>query len=99
MSHKHGVSFFTGLSIGGVIGAVIGAASVLFLAQQSGKKTRTQIRDKGIELKEKTETAYAQVREKFETTVAGLKTRLGKGTRNLGEEAVLEKAAAGSVAA
>jgi gas vesicle protein len=94
MSHKHAVSFFTGLSIGGVIGA----ASVLFLAQQSGKETRRQIRDKGIELKEKTETAYAQVREKFETTVADLQTRLGKGTRNLGEEAVLE-AAAGSVAA
>ena len=95
MSHKHGVSFFTGLSIGGVIGA----ASVLFLAQQPGKETRRHIRDKGIELKEKTETAYAQVREKFETTVADLQTRLGKGTHNLGEEAVLEEAAAGSVAA
>jgi gas vesicle protein len=95
MSHKNGVSFLTGLSIGGVIGAT----SMLLLAQQSGKKTRTQIRDKGIELKEKTETAYAQVREKFETTVADLKTKLGKGTRILGEEAVLEKAVAGSVAA
>ena len=95
MSHKNGVSFFTGLSVGGVIGAAL----VLFLAKQSGKETRTQIRDKGIELKEKTETAYAQVHEKFDTTVADLKTRLGKGTRVLGEEAVLEKAAAGSVAA
>ena len=82
MSQKHGVSFFTGLSIGGVIGA----ASVLFLAQQSGKETRRQIRDKGIELKEKTETAYAQVREKMETTAADLKTRLTKETRGLSEE-------------
>jgi len=95
MSHKHGVSFLTGLSIGGVIGAT----SMLFLAQQSGKETRRQIRDRGIELKEKTEAAYAQVREKFEATVADLKTKLGKGTRILGEEAVLEKAVAGSVAA
>ena len=82
MSHKHGASFFTGFMIGGVIGA----GSVLLLAQQSGEETRSQIRDKGIELKEKTETAYAQVREKMETTAADLKTRLTKETRGLSEE-------------
>lgn len=74
MLYRHGTSFFVGLLIGGVIGAV----SVLLLAQQSGEETRNQIRDKGIELKGKTETAYAQVREKFQTTAADLKTNLGK---------------------
>ena len=74
MLYRHGASFFTGFLIGGVIGA----ASVLLLAQQSGEETRSQIRDKGIELKGKTETTYAQVREKFETTITDLKTRLSK---------------------
>jgi gas vesicle protein len=82
MSHKQGAFFFTGFLIGGVIGA----GSVLLLAQQSGEETRSQIRDKGIELKEKTETAYAQVREKMETTAADLKTRLTKETRGSSEE-------------
>jgi gas vesicle protein len=84
MSFKHGGSFFAGLLIGGVIGA----ASVLFLAPQSGEETRGQIQDKWIELKEKSETAYAQAREKVESTVGDLKTRLTKETRRLSEESV-----------
>jgi len=86
MSHKHGVSFFTGFLIGGVIGAT----SILLLALQSGEETRTQIRDKGIELKKKAETAYAQAQEKLQTTVADLKTRLTKETRRPSEESVSE---------
>lgn len=87
MSHKRAASLFTGFLIGGVIGA----GSVLLLAQQSGEETRSQIRDKGIELKEKTETTYAQVREKLETTAADLKTRLTPETRLLSEESETEE--------
>ena len=37
-----------------LIGAAAGAAAMLLLAPQSGRDTRTQIRDKGIELRDRT---------------------------------------------
>ena len=86
MSHNHGVSFFAGLLIGGAIGAT----SMLLLAPQSGEETRTEIRDKGIELKEKAETTYAHAQEKLQTTVADLKTRLAKETQRPSKESESE---------
>lgn len=64
-------AFFTGFLIGGLIGA----ATALLLAPQSGEETRTQIRDKSIELKEKAEVAYADVQKKLETTTAELQKK------------------------
>ncbi len=43
------ISFFTGV----VVGSFIGAAAALLMAPQSGEETRTLIRDKSIELKDK----------------------------------------------
>jgi gas vesicle protein len=62
-------SFFLGFLIGGLVGE----ATALLLAPQSGEKTRTQIREKGIELKEKAETTYVDLQEKVETAVADLR--------------------------
>ena len=59
-------SFFTGFLIGGLIGA----ATALILAPQSGEETRAQIRDKSIELKDKAETTYADLQKKYEATAA-----------------------------
>jgi gas vesicle protein len=42
-------TFFAGL----VVGGLVGAAAALLLAPQSGEETRTQIRDKSIELKDR----------------------------------------------
>ncbi len=64
-------AFFTGFLIGGLIGA----ATALLLAPQSGEETRTQIRDKSIELKEKAETAYADTQKKLEATAADLQKK------------------------
>jgi len=42
-------TFFAGLIVGGLVGA----ATALLLAPQSGEETRTMIHDKGIELKDR----------------------------------------------
>ena len=55
-----------GVLAGVLIGSVAGAITMLLLAPQSGKETRTQIQEKGIELRDRTtamvEDAMAQVR-------------------------------------
>jgi gas vesicle protein len=65
-------SFFSGFLIGGLVST----ATALLLAPQSGEETRTQIREKGIELKEKAETSYADLQVKVETAVADLRDRV-----------------------
>jgi gas vesicle protein len=55
-----------GVLAGTLIGAVAGAITMLLLAPQSGKKTRIQIQEKGIELRDQAtgivEEAVAQAR-------------------------------------
>jgi len=46
---RNGASFLSGFFIGGLIGAV----TVILVAPQSGEKTRTMIRDKGVEVRDK----------------------------------------------
>ena len=57
-----------------LIGAAAGAAAMLLLAPQSGKATRMQIREKGIELRDRTtgmvDEAVNQVRSSTSTLVA-----------------------------
>lgn len=64
-------SFFTGF----FIGALLGGAAALLLAPQSGEETRTQLRDKGIELKDKAEATYADAMEKLEATTEELRKK------------------------
>ena len=47
-SENNGAPFFAGLVIGGLVGTSL----ALLLAPQSGIKTRGQIKDKGVELKD-----------------------------------------------
>ena len=47
-SENSGALFFTGLVVGGLVGASL----ALLLAPQSGAETRGQIKDKGVELKD-----------------------------------------------
>jgi len=59
---SNALSFLTGVLVGGLAGA----ATMLLLAPQSGQKTRDQIQNKGIELRdqatETVEDAMTQVR-------------------------------------
>jgi gas vesicle protein len=56
-----------GVATGLFLGSMIGAATMFFLAPQSGKRSRAQIQQKGIELRDRTneivEDTVAQVRK------------------------------------
>ena len=68
-------SFLAGLLIGGLAGAV----TMLLLAPQSGKKTRTQIQQKSIELRDRAvknvEDAMAQTRTKARQITADVREK------------------------
>jgi gas vesicle protein len=66
-----GGEFFAGL----VIGALVGAATALLLAPQSGEETRAQIRDVSLELKERANETLAEAREKAEAITADARRR------------------------
>jgi gas vesicle protein len=63
--------------VGALIGALAGAMAMLLLAPQSGKDTRTQIQQKGIELRNRTsemvEDTLAQVRSNPNKVEMGVK--------------------------
>jgi gas vesicle protein len=72
--YKHNtLSVFGGM----LIGALAGAATMLLLAPQSGKETRKQIQEKGLELRDRTtemvEDTVAQVRSKANKITADVK--------------------------
>jgi len=86
-------TFFAGMIIGGLVGA----ATALLLAPQSGEATRTLIRDKGIELKEmaveygqdvqlRAEKALDDTREQLDVVLEDLKTRTDELTKLLNRE-------------
>ena len=55
-----------GVLVGVLVGGLVGAVTMLLLAPQSGKRTRIQIQEKGIELRDRAtgivEDAVAQAR-------------------------------------
>ena len=63
--------------VGMVIGGLAGAVAMLLLAPQSGKDTRRQIQEKGIELRDRTtemlEDTMAQVRSNPNKITMGVK--------------------------
>jgi len=65
---------FGSVLAGVLIGAAAGAAAMLLLAPQSGRDTRMQIHDKGIELRDRTtgavDDAVQQLRSGTRTLVA-----------------------------
>jgi gas vesicle protein len=73
MSERNG-DFGAFLS-GFVIGGLVGAAVALLMAPQSGEETRTIIRDKGIELKDKVEQASQETRAKAEELAKEARTK------------------------
>ena len=68
-----------GILGGMLIGALAGAATALLLAPQSGKDTRNQIQEKGIELRDRTtelvDDTMAKVRTKANKITMDLKSR------------------------
>ena len=63
MAEKDGFgSFLVGFLVGGIAGAVV----ALLYAPQSGEETRGQIKEKAIELKDKTTVAFDETYHKAE---------------------------------
>ena len=72
---------------GMLIGALAGAATALLLAPQSGKDTRKQIQEKGIELRDRTT-------ELVDDTMAKVRTNANRITMDLkgrGQEVAVEQ--------
>jgi len=71
-----------GLFVGLLVGGLAGAGAMLLLAPQSGKKTRAQIQQRGVELRDQTvktlEGAVAQVRGKARQITDGVREQAGE---------------------
>ena len=95
-------AFLAGFIIGGMVGSII----ALLLAPQSGEETRTIIRDRSIELKDKAVEKAEAARVKAEEAAAEARSRadelMKKGSeayqsyRSKGETAIPPKAESGS---
>jgi gas vesicle protein len=63
------------LAIGILIGSVVGTSVALLAAPQSGEKTRSMLREKGVELKSRASTTVQETRVKAEDVVSKVRTR------------------------
>lgn len=68
-------SDFGSFMVGFLVGGIAGAAVALLLTPQSGEETRTVIKEKAIELKEKAVDSYDEVAEKASTVAADYKVK------------------------
>ncbi|MGD8463156.1 MAG: YtxH domain-containing protein [Anaerolineae bacterium] len=66
-----GVDFLAGF----FVGALVGAAAALLLAPQSGEETRTIIRERGIELKDRADDLSLEAKKRAEELQAQAKTK------------------------
>jgi gas vesicle protein len=80
--------------VGMLIGALAGAVTMLFLAPQSGKDTRRQIQEKGIELRDRTtemvEDTMTQARSSTNRIALGGREK-AKQLLQQGQELVVEQ--------
>ena len=78
-AYKYPTNNTLSVLVGMLIGGLAGAATMLLLAPQSGKDTRTQIQNKAIELRDRTTEmvtdTIAQVRTNANKLTADLKDR------------------------
>lgn len=72
---------------GFVIGGLVGAATALILAPQSGSETRNQLIDRGNELRRTGEQQIAEYRERAELAIDEARGRVQQSTSNVQERA------------
>ncbi len=68
-------SDFSAFLAGFIIGGLVGAATALLLAPQSGEETRTLIREKSIELKDKAQETSAEALARAEAALKEAQAR------------------------
>ncbi len=71
---------------GFIIGGLVGAAAALLLAPQSGEETRTMIRDKSIEIKDKAAASAEEAYEKASAAMEDLRKRVDDLSEQLSKE-------------
>ncbi|MEW5988647.1 MAG: YtxH domain-containing protein [Chloroflexota bacterium] len=82
MSNNHNDSDFGAFLAGFVIGGLVGAATALILAPQSGEETRTRLMSKSEELTGLSGQRLQEYREKADSYLAETRAR----ARELGEQ-------------
>lgn len=70
MSERNGFGLFL---VGLLLGALSGAVAALLLAPQSGAETRSMIKDRSIELRDKAQQTAEQARARTDEVVRQLK--------------------------
>ncbi len=70
----HAARFLVGL----LAGAMVGAATMLMVAPQSGEQTRREIKNKGLELKDEAAAGFTEASHRIQEQAAALQER-GKG--------------------
>jgi len=92
--YTHPVNNTLSVLLGMLIGGLAGAVTMLLLAPRSGKDTRMQIQEKGIELRnlttEMVEETVAQVRSNANKLTVGGREKL-KELKQQGQELVVEQ--------
>lgn len=92
--YRHPANNTLSVVLGMLIGGLVGAVTMLLLAPQSGKDTRTQLQEKGIELRDRTtemvEDTLAQVRLNTNKITTGGREK-AKELLQKGEELVIEQ--------
>jgi gas vesicle protein len=80
--------------IGALVGGLAGATAMLLFAPQSGRRTRAQIQNKTIQLRDRTtkniKKAVAQVRTKTGKLTAGVSEKAGE-LKQLGQDKLVQQ--------
>lgn len=69
--------------MGFLIGGLVGAAAAMLMAPQSGQETRTLLRDKGMEIKDRASETIEGTRSKAEQVVTDTRSRASDAIRNV----------------
>ena len=92
--YKHTANKTAGMLAGLLVGGLAGAITMLLLAPKSGKDTRMQIKEKGIELRDRTtemvEDTVAQVRSNADKMAADGREKM-KDLKHHGQELAVEQ--------
>jgi gas vesicle protein len=92
--HANDTSSTKSILIGLLVGGLAGAGAMLILAPQSGKRTRAQIRQKSIELRDRTtdalNSAQSQARVDAHEITADVRDKAGQ-LKQLGQDKIVKK--------
>ena len=92
--HAYNINNTKNVLMGLLIGGLAGAAAMLLFAPQSGKRTRAQIQNKTIQLRDRTTTnikkAVAQVRSETNRITAEVQEKAGE-LKQLGQDKLVKQ--------